>query len=58
MRHSQLMLDVQVRFRSLLSRAKTLLRQSAQFDHDALYWQRCRIILNLVRGHRPCDIHL
>lgn len=58
MRYSQLMTVVQKKFRSLSGGVRKLLRQHAQFDHDARYWQRCRIILNLVRGRRPCDIQL
>ena len=58
MRHSQLISVVQKKFRSLSVGVRRLLRQHAQFDHDARYWQRCRIILNLVREHRPCDIQL
>lgn len=58
MRNSQLMIVVQEKFRSLAVGVRKTLRQHAQFDHDARYWQRCRIILNLVRGRRPCDIQL
>lgn len=56
MRRSQLLVAVQEKFVSLPRAGQRLVRQSAQFDHDVGFWQRCRVILNLVRGHRPCDI--
>ncbi len=37
MRRSQIMVDVQEKFRSLVSGAKKVLRQHAQFDHDSKY---------------------
>jgi transposase len=56
MRRSQLMVEVQEKFRSLSRAVQRRVRGHAQFDHDSKFWQRCRIVLNLVRGHRPCDI--
>lgn len=56
MRRSQWLVEVQKKFRSLSRTAQQLIREHAQFDHDSKFWQRCRIVFNLVRGHRPCDI--
>ena len=56
MRRSQLMVAVQKKFRSLGRSVQRCIRTYAQFDHDSRFWQRCRIVLNLVRGSRPCDI--
>ena len=56
MRRSQLMVEVQEKFRPLSRAVQRRVRGHAQFDHDSGFWQRCRVILNLVRGHRPCNI--
>lgn len=56
MRRSQLMAEVGRKFRLLSRSDRQRIRESAQFDHDSAFWQRCRVILNLVRGHRPCNI--
>ena len=55
-RHSRLMAEVQQRFCSLPRACQRLVREAAQFDHDSGFWERCRVILNPVRGHRPCNI--
>ena len=56
MHRSQWLVEVQKKFRSPSRTAQQLIREHAQFDHDSKFWQRGRIVFNLVRGHRPCDI--
>ena len=51
MRRSQLVAEVGQKFRLLSRSDRQRIHESALFDHDSAIWQRCRVILNLVRGH-------
>ena len=56
MRTSQWMLKVQQKFKSLPKRLQRALRGDAQRHGEAGYRQRCKIVVNLVKGHSRASI--
>lgn len=56
MKHSRLMIQVQQEFKALAKRVQRELRTDSQRHRNAIFCQRCKVIMNLVRGHSLTSI--